>query len=463
MVKVPLGNEFATHFPFLIYLYNMYKNFNITEEEREKILNDHKKHGYKQPLNESEPKIIKLNLINEQPVANVNPKNLKFGDRGDDVKTLQQLLMNKGLLKTTSMIPTGYFGNMTNAALKKVEGKTVPFMSADNSGISGQSKVNKTSTIKPVNAVKATNPIKPVTPVKGSYNFTPRMDMELAYIKQRKLDDKPFFVYDPRQNLIYGFDKGGVLVDYSQVVDGADVQKNHSEGAFNFTIQDWCKISGYVADPAKCTAINIKTEKDCLINKDGSKIKGADWLKKSDGSFYCKRDPYYSPLQNIQSRFFPKGIYTISGLYRDAGYAGKGANVFNIQNSQGQKVVNAVHGIPNLPNRIIASAELEELLKKDIESGKVPQKYLDSIKKITNANLSFGCVGVPAKFIDNEKVKTLAEQNARLFVMGEDGKDFLVQNTVDYLNKLSSNGEQCVNPESLASTMSGNLNNSNIA
>ena len=30
----------------------MYKNFNLTESEREEILNSHKEHGYKQPLNE---------------------------------------------------------------------------------------------------------------------------------------------------------------------------------------------------------------------------------------------------------------------------------------------------------------------------------------------------------------------------------------------------------------------------
>jgi len=30
----------------------MYKNFTLTESEREEILNRHKEHGYKQPLNE---------------------------------------------------------------------------------------------------------------------------------------------------------------------------------------------------------------------------------------------------------------------------------------------------------------------------------------------------------------------------------------------------------------------------
>ena len=32
----------------------MYKNFNITESEREEILNGHKKYGYRQPMNEQQ-------------------------------------------------------------------------------------------------------------------------------------------------------------------------------------------------------------------------------------------------------------------------------------------------------------------------------------------------------------------------------------------------------------------------
>jgi hypothetical protein len=92
----------------------MYKNFNLTESEREQILGMHQAHGYKKPLN-------------EQPATNINPKNLKFGDRGEDVKQLQQALMDKKFLRTTSMKPTGYFGDMTKAALDRAMGvKTAP-------------------------------------------------------------------------------------------------------------------------------------------------------------------------------------------------------------------------------------------------------------------------------------------------------------------------------------------------
>ena len=61
-----------------------------------------------------------------QPVnKNINPKGLKLGDGGiknpqkiKDVKKLQQSLMNLGYLVTNTMTPTGYFGNLTNNALK---------------------------------------------------------------------------------------------------------------------------------------------------------------------------------------------------------------------------------------------------------------------------------------------------------------------------------------------------------
>ena len=35
----------------------MYKNFKLTESEKEQILNMHKSHGYGQPLNEQSPQL----------------------------------------------------------------------------------------------------------------------------------------------------------------------------------------------------------------------------------------------------------------------------------------------------------------------------------------------------------------------------------------------------------------------
>jgi len=69
----------------------------------------------------------KANQLKEQ-IENINPKNLKFGDGGlrnpnqvNDVKVLQQKLFDSGFLKTDTMKPTGYFGNITKLALEKYQ------------------------------------------------------------------------------------------------------------------------------------------------------------------------------------------------------------------------------------------------------------------------------------------------------------------------------------------------------
>lgn len=73
---------------------------------------------------------------------NINPKNLKLGAGGNsnpsqinDVKKLQQKLMDLKLLKTDTMVPTGYFGEKTQQALNKY----------NNTGSSTSGKVSGTS------------------------------------------------------------------------------------------------------------------------------------------------------------------------------------------------------------------------------------------------------------------------------------------------------------------------------
>jgi hypothetical protein len=76
-------------------------------------------------LTESDLKILISRVLKEQKI-DYNPKKLKFGDRGDDVKELQDKLIKNGFLKLKSGKPTGYFGNLTNAALNSAQGgKTV--------------------------------------------------------------------------------------------------------------------------------------------------------------------------------------------------------------------------------------------------------------------------------------------------------------------------------------------------
>jgi len=68
--------KFPENFGDSNYLYKkqyMYKNFTLTESEREQILNMHKEHGYGQPINEQDLVRLVNRVINEQ--TNVDESN----------------------------------------------------------------------------------------------------------------------------------------------------------------------------------------------------------------------------------------------------------------------------------------------------------------------------------------------------------------------------------------------------
>lgn len=242
----------------------------------------------------------------------------------------------------------------------------------------------------------------------GDYKYSPRIDAEITHIKNRKLDSTPFFIHDPKDNLLYLFDVGGKYIASTSVVDGADTQKGLSDAKV-FSMEDWCKVSGFDSVPHICT--NPKTKE--------------------------KAQPYYGPIAAASARFIPKGIYTIKGLTRHEGYVGSGKNQWNLKPLKLDGTITAaatkhmsaaIHGIPNISERLTASKELQDKLQSDINSGKVPTKYLDSVKAILNANQSFGCIGVPASFVDSPKIQSILKKGGvNVFAMGE-GSDMLVKN-----------------------------------
>ena len=439
-------------------------------------------------LSENQLLNIVKSVVQEQfKQGNINPKNLKLGDGGNkntgqvaDVKALQQKLIDLKLLKTKSNKPTGYFGPLTDAALKRYTNAGGNKPSVDNKSsvkntspwdinsypscvqkfgkpqssalnmaylfntmrfgsyqihgtgfyegyfFTNDGKYYSISNKKPGTyrcssdgkimldiADKANNPN---TLKSGNYKYSPRIDAELTHIKNKKMDDAPFFIYDPKDNLIFLFDVGGKYVAKSSVVDGGDVQKELASHKA-FTTEDWCKLNGLDNSPHFCT--NRKTKEP--------------------------QPPYMGPIKKVASRFLPKGIYTIKGLSYNKGYTGKSEkNIFSltpiklegtITAAMKKHISPAVHTIPNIPERITASDELQKRLQSDLNSGKVPAEYINDIKTILAANQSFGCVGIPASFADSEQVQTLIRKPGfRVFAMGE-GTDLLAKNTTDTDNE----------------------------
>jgi hypothetical protein len=384
----------------------MSKMINISDSEKKIILELHKKQGYC--------------TINEQQRQDINPKRLKFGDGGknnpnqvDAVKQLQQKLIDKGLLKTKTGIPTGYFGDLTQSALDRY-----------NKGSKGSVPKEKTQT----------QPSKTV-----SAKYSPRIDAELNFIiirdkyphlqggefKSLRDKSKSFFIYDSKYNLLYLFSPTYQLIAYTSVVDGADPQKEKNE---IYTTADWCKASGLKSTPHLCT------------DKTGS-----------------YKSPYYATLLKLKERFLAKGIYSIDKIFRKSGYSGKGTNVYGFKDEKGDSNPAAIHGIPNIKDRLIASDELQKKLKTDLKNGKVPQEYLNDVNLIANANMSFGCIGVPAEFVDNPKVIDAVKIGTQLFVIGENNNNYLVQNSNEFFDRLGSDVESCINPTSLAQQIGSEL------
>jgi hypothetical protein len=432
-------------------------------------------------LSENQLLNIVKSVVQEQfKQGNINPKNLKLGDGGNkntgqvaDVKALQQKLIDLKLLKTKSNKPTGYFGPLTDAALKRYTNDGGNKPSVDNKSsvkntspwdvnsypscvqkfgkpqssalnmanlfntmrfgsyqihgtgfyegyfFTNDGKYYSISNKKPGTyrcssdgkimldiADKANNPN---TLKSGNYKYSPRIDAELTHIKNKKMDDAPFFIYDPKDNLIFLFDVGGKYVAKSSVVDGGDAQKELSSHKA-FSREDWCKINGLNSEPHFCT--NKETKEP--------------------------QPPYMGPIEKVASRFLPKGIYTIKGLVYKKGYVGKSSNQFNlapiklegtITAAMKKGIGTAIHGIPNMEKRLKPSRELQSLLQSDLDNGKVPAEYINSIKAILAANQSYGCIGIPASFVDSEQVQTLIRKPGfRVFAMGE-GADLLVKNT----------------------------------
>ena len=294
-------------------------------------------------------------------------------------------------------------------------------------------KIVKRQKVKPV--VQNTQKVKPVVQntQKDSYKYSPRVDAELQYIKDRRPlfgralgwnVDKPFFIYDPKFNLLFLFNKDFSLIKSTSVVDGKDAQENTTP----FTREDWCKASGLDFKPHVCTN---KTTKG-------------------------KQDPGYWVLDAIAVKFIPKGIYTIAGLSRNSKYAGEGKNVFSLRDSKGKTTAAAIHGMPS--GRLTASENLESLLKAEKNNGRVPQEYLDAVDTIiASSNLSYGCVNIPASFVEDPKVRAAVQVGVPVYVMGESEQGYLVQDSSKYFDELNGDGQSCANPVMLASGMGKKL------
>lgn len=268
-----------------------------------------------------------------------------------------------------------------------------------------------------------------------------RINKELAYIGARQqYKGKPFFLIDPKLNLVYCFNENHKFVAYSQSVAGADKQKEHV-----ITYEEWCKIS------------NLK------YDKFGKKCVGQEITSAADSKNAKKAEPSFTKLAELEKRYLASGIYKTSGQVRyEKGYEGEKdtPNLFYME-KDGVQIPTAIHALASkLPGRPEADAELKKYLNTELNNGRVPQKYIDMVTRLSKKyDLSSGCFNVDPKFVNNPEVIRIAKSKAYIFVMSERDKNYLVSipptNQDEFFTTLKGDGENCMSPESVAKKSGG--------
>jgi hypothetical protein len=398
-------------------------------------------------LTESDLVNIVKKVLSEQVnnTLTLNPKNLKFGDKGNDVRVLQQKLMDMGLLKTKSGKTTGYFGNLTNAGLARALGKPIPkkIITSKTKKLGDKSQIDnksvKTKTLS--QSIEASSNVPDIT---GSE----RINKELAYINARpKFKGKPFFIVDPKLNIVYAFDENHKFIAYSQSISGADKQTEKI-----VTYEEWCNISGLKWDKfaKRCKGQTVRSAAESL------KLKSVD--------------PNYKILEKLHKRYQAPGIYQTSTARYEKGYTGeKGvANLFPLETPEGVILPTAIHSLVPIANRITADAELKKYLNSEKNAGRIPKEYLDVVTDLTSKyDLSSGCFNVDPKFANNPKVIAIAKKKAYVFIMSEKNKNYLVsvppEKQDDFFLGVKGDGKLCRPIESVAANFASTEEKTSIA
>lgn len=220
-------------------------------------------------------------------VETINPKNLKVGARGEDVKKMQSELIKLGFLKL-SKGPTGYFGPITQKALDKYY---------DSKGEKKPGALTKTSKD------------KGQLPKSDEKNkLSSQVSRQIDYMKKSNILSKDkFTILDDKKNQVHAFNPGYQLYKTYYVITG----KDKGDALKTKSMLDWVKE-------------NFSTVGKKFFS-DFSKSLGQAWnqMLKGDFSFKGVTNPFDSIADYIDSCYFGQEEWllknTPSGVFKRAG------------------------------------------------------------------------------------------------------------------------------------------------
>ena len=182
----------------------------------------------------------------KQPVnKNINPKGLKLGDGGnknpekiEDVKKLQQSLMDLGYLVTDTMVPTGYFGSLTNNALKALYSGAEPT----------NKKKQTTGKVTPKTPDKTTKtPTKTTKSVDSKQTqgkFSSQVNRQLDYMRKNGLlANEKFTILDDKNNQVHAFNPNYQLYKTYYVITGQNVgDELKTQSMTDWVLDNWTDV-----------------------------------------------------------------------------------------------------------------------------------------------------------------------------------------------------------------------------
>lgn len=416
-------------------------------------------------LTESDIRNIVKSILKEQ--TNINPKNLKFGDGGrkdpkkaEDVKELQQKLIDSGFLKLKNKIPTGYFGTLTQDALSVAQG--LKPKSNNNTQKEKPKSNNNTQTEKTTSYCQSINSKSDITDLnqiidslKKSYpsvepfgllnrtinrfassyikqGIPNRTACEVALIQIRPgYKDKNAFIVDSLDKLLYLYDSEGKFIAKTPMISGVEKQSSNP----------------------KTIAAALLTWNDKAKNLGFEWVRGKGYVDTTGKNRKYNHDIVYDEIAKSGGRFLPKGIYTTSSKMNvNKDYAGSGENVLHLMKGN-DLIAQAVHGYYREQPREEALRRAERVLSNP-EDPKVSQEFMNLVSKgKINLSQSYGCFNVPESFVP---YLTKYGPNSYVFNLSEDQKNYLVQNTENYFNKVQ-NSQSCPSPQSLGAIEINNM------
>jgi hypothetical protein len=411
-------------------------------------------------LTESDLEQIVKKVLKEQSSTNVNPKNLKLGDRGPEVEQLQQRLIDMGVLKLRKG-PTGYFGELTQRGLARAQGKPLPpaTQPVNTAGQKPQTKTQvqgtsgcqvigpKTSGIQDLSQIvasfsKSYPTVEPYALINRTINkyaedyisqgIPQRTACELGLIQIRPgYKDKNAFIVDTLNKLLYLYNNKGQFIAKTDMISGKNKQS---------------------LDP-KVIAKSLMTWSEQAKSLGFEWVNGKGYVDKTGKNRKYDPEIVYADTDKSKTRFLPKGIYTTGGLNSDSEYAGKTQNVLSL-NDGNKRIAQAIHGYYVEQPRTEALKKAAEVLSNPNDK-RVSKEFMDLISNgQVNMAQSYGCINVPENFVPYLRKYG---PNSYVFNMGEDKQNYLVQNTTNYFDKMT-NSEFCPSPQSLGAIPVGTEN-----